>query len=433
MQVSMEKVSNIERRMTIVVPANQVEQAYVKQMSQFVKKANIKGFRPGKVPKNYIEQRFGDKVRQDALSEVMKHAFYEAITQENVKPISSPHIEPKMMLANRSLEFTASFEVLPDIEKIQFYMERIEKLMVSVHPEDIHYVMKQLCKQHTKWRIVERAAQEKDRVVVDYHPIFEGQAEMNHKKQNFPVELSNHVMLPGFEEGLVGALPGEERTLRLNFPADFSIAERAGKPIEFVVKVKQVFEADVPDFDETFIQRLGVSSGKIKDLEAQIQQSLEQECDRMVKVKLKEQIFQHLLEQNPIEVPNALIAREANNIHNEIYGRDHQHDHSEKEMATLNNIAKKRVALSLLMVELTKQENLTVDSNRLQARIQEIASSYEKPEEVIEWLSSNPDKRANIEAQIMEEQLIDKLIANVSVIEKIVSYAELKGIHYNDN
>ncbi len=197
-----------------------------------------------------------------------------------------------------------------------------------------------------------------------------------------------------------------------------------------LVQVKQVFEAEMPVLDEKFAKQLGVKSGDIEELKKQIKQSLEQECKRLVKEKLKEQIFGQLLEQNPLDVPKSLIAREAKKIHDEVYPQHQPHDHhqhSDEENAAFNDIAKKRVLLGLLVSEYAKQANLTANQAHIDQRIQEIALAYENPQEVIEWLSS-AERRSGIEAQVAEDLVLDKLMEGVPLSEKIMSYAELKGI-----
>lgn len=427
MSVSVEKVSKNECKLTFVVPADQVEAAYTKQINQLASKASIKGFRPGKVPMNVIQQRFGDEARKEAMSEVIQNALYEAIAKNNLRPVSTPRVEPKAMLAGQPLEFTASFEVLPELAAIQFNLAAIEKPVVEVKEEDLARVMEQLRKQYTKWQLVDRAAGLEDRVVIDYYAIFEGKSDADNKIQNFPLELGGKVMLPGFEDGLVGAKAGDECKLNLAFPKDLK-DDKAGKPIEFVVNVKQVFEADMPALDDQFAKQLGIKSGSMEDLKQQIKQSLEQERDRLVKEKLKEQIFGKLLEQNPIDVPKSLVAREAKNIHDEMYPQHHDHhQHSDEETAAFNEVAKKRVALGLLIAEYAKQAKLTADKAKIEKRILEIASAYENPQEVIEWLSSS-ERRSGIEAQVAEDMVLDKLMEGLPVTEKTMSYAELKGI-----
>lgn len=428
MQVSVEKISKVERRLTITVPANQIEAAYAKQIDRFAKNANIKGFRPGKAPVSYIHQRFGEDARKEALSDVIQQSLYDAITSEKLQPISSPRVQPKNILANQPLEFTASFEVLPEIEAVNFKMNSIEKLDISIEQPDIDHVIAQLRKQFTKWKLVERPAQAKDRVVIDYYAIFEGVADTENKIQSYPLELGSKVMLPGFEDKLIGAVAGEERTIQLVFPADFTVLERAGKPVEFVVQVKQVFESEAPELDEAFIKRLGVKTGTLDDLGVQIRQSLDQERERIVKEKLKEQVFRELLEQNPLEVPASLVEKEAKNIHDEVYPHQHDHhDHSGDEMTRFNEVATKRVALGLLIAEYAKQNEIKVDETRVTKRILEIAAVYENPAEVAQYLSSD-ERRSGVEGQVLEDQVMDKLMEGVSVVTKSISYAELKGI-----
>lgn len=428
MQVSVEKVSRVERRLTIIVPAQQVEDAYTRQIMEFAKKANIKGFRPGRAPLSYIKQRFGADARKEAVNDVIQKSLYQAIVDEKLQPVSTPRVEPKVIAPDKPLEFVVSFEVLPEIEKINFEKASIEKLNVTLTDADIDRVLAQLLKQYTDWKLVDRPAQENDRVVIDYHTVFEGNADLEHKRENFPLELGSKLMLPGFEEGLIGSKVGDEKTIASKFPDDFTVKERAGKPVDFVVTVKQVFEANKPELTEDFVQKLGIASGKLEDLKNQVKQTLEHERDRLIKEKLKEQVFTKLLDQNQMEVPNALVAREAKVIHDEIYPHhkeDKEHSHNDEEIATFNDIAKKRVALGLLIAEYARKENLTPDKARVDDRIQEIASSYQNPQEVAAWLAK--ERRGGIEAQILEDQVLEKLMEGLDVTEKDISYDELKG------
>lgn len=435
MQVSVEKVSSIRCRLTIVVPATDVEAAYTKQMNQVAKQANVKGFRPGKVPLSVVQERYGASVRQDAMNEVIKSSLYEALAKNNLRPVNAPEIEPKLASgssagADQSLEFVATFDVLPEIEKVLFSVKSLEKLNVQVSDEDVQRVVDQLVKQYTKWNVVDRAAQEKDRIVVDYYAVFDGKSDEEHKIQNFPLELGSKTMLPGFEDGLVGTKPGEEKHLKLTIPKDLPNDEKAGKPIEFVVTVKQVLQAESPKVDPAFVKQLGVKSGKEDELSKQIKESLEAERDRLVKEKLKEQVFSNLIEQNELEIPVSMIDREAHNIHDEVYPQHQHHDHhehSEEEMNAFKDIAKKRVALGLLMSAYAKLEKITPDKARVEKRIQEIAASYENPQEVVAWLSTD-ERRGGIEAQILEDLVLERLIDGISTTEKTMSYAELKGI-----
>lgn len=431
MQVSVEKISNIERKLIISVPAEEVELAYTKKINEFAKKANIKGFRPGKAPLSYITQRFGDDARKEVLSEVMQNAIYEAVSKHQLNPVSTPRVTPKEMSPGKSLEFEVTLEVLPDIEKVEFSMDNLEKLKVDVTDADIDYVIRQLSKQYTKWHPVERPLKTGDRAIIDYYVNFDGKEDPASKTENFPFEIGSKAMLPGFDEALMNSKAGDEKTFTLNLPNEYPDKEKAGKPVEFVVTVKQVVEAKSPEINEQFVKQLGVQSGKLDDLKQQIKQSLEQERDRIVQDKIKDQVFKQLLEQNPIEVPESLIEREAKRIHDELYPNhksktEKEHQHSQEELTTFKDIAKKRVSVGILIAEYAKIHKVKAEKERVQKRILEIASVYENPKEVATWLASE-DRLANIESQVLEDQILDKLITGINTIEKPMSYAELKG------
>lgn len=427
MQVSVEKLSEIKRRLTIVIPASQIEEAYTSKINHFVQTSKIKGFRPGKAPKSFIQQRYGEEARQEAYLDVMKGALHDALEENNLNPVSVPEIAPKKTEVKESFEFVVSFEVLPQISEIKFEMENIEQLNVSITQEDIDLVVEQLKKQYTKWHLVDRDVKEKDKVVIDYYTIIDGTPDMDNKVTNFPLEIGSSMMIPGFETGLIGAKIDEERKIQIRFPEDFSIAARAGKEATFVITVKQIFEAELPSVDANFIKDLGIASGEYDDLVKQIKQSLEIEKNRLIRERQKEKIFDVLIEKNTIEIPDALIAEEAKVIHDEIHSHEKDHKHSSEEDTAYRELAKKRVMLGLLMRQYAKQNNLKVDKDKVNKRIEEISSIYEKPEEVITWLSSN-ERLSQVEAQVLEDQLVEKLLESIPVIERNLSFAELKNI-----
>lgn len=431
MQISVEKVSNSEQRLTISVPHQEIEAEYQKQIQEVAKKANLQGFRPGKAPLQLIMKRYGEEVRRDAMSTVMRQALSDAIKEHQLQPINYPRIEPKVGKNANAFEFVAYIEVYPEITDIAFDMKDVEKLHVDVKESDIEQVIDQLKKQHTRWEEVTRPAVLKDRLVIDYYAIFEGKSDLENKVEKFTLELGSHAMIPGFEDGLIGAVAGEQKNLSLHFPADFQLTDKAGKPVDFVVSIDKVYQGETPEINAEFLKKLGIETGNVDDLKSQIRSSLEQERDRLIKAKLKEQIFGYLIEHNSIDVPSSLVEREAHAIHDEMYRYEHDHSkHSEDELNKFNEIAKKRVSLSLLLAEIIKKHDLKVDQNLVDARVNEIAALYQDSAEVIKWLSSK-EQRQGIESQVLEDQVIEKLMENLNVIQKEMSYAELKGIQNN--
>jgi trigger factor len=454
MQVSVEKLNSVSYRLSITIPANIVENAYQKQLNQFAKKTSIKGFRPGKAPlsniKNYIKERYGtdirnDPLRQDALNEVIQQSLSQAISEQKLTSIITRRVELKVSVPDQPLEYIAHIEILPNIGNIQFKLDNIEKLTVTVQDDDINRVLNHLCKQHANWQLVDHPVEEKNRVVIDYYEV-NGENEKNEENQaneengekvdshekmeGFTLEIGSHLMIPGFEEGLIGAKAGDKKTLHLVYPSDFHNKEKAGKSVDFAIFVKQVFQADIPMIDEHFIVKLGITSGKKEDLITQIRQSLELECDRLVKEKIKMQVFHQLISLNPFDVPYSFVENECKRIHDEIYppNQTHNHqEHTEQELTTFNNIATGRVMLHFLIAEYAKQSHLSIDRNRVEKRINEIAIAFDDPSKVIKWLLSD-EQRPNIEAQVLEDQVIEKLLDGVPETIKTMSYAELKGI-----
>lgn len=428
MQTSLEKISNAEQRLTISVPNKAIEAEYQKQILEVAKKANLQGFRPGKAPMQLIQQRYGDEIRRDAVSTIMRHALADAIKEHQLQPINYPRIEPKLSKGSDALEFIAYIEVYPEINDVQFTLQEVEKLVVDIKESDIDHVIEQLTKQHIEWQEVSRPAALKDRLVLDYYAIFEGKSDLENKVEKFTLEIGSNTMIPGFEEGLVGVSAGDDKTLSLHFPADFQLSDKAGKPVDFVIKIHKIYEGKVPELAGDFLKKLGIEDGNVDTLKAQIRSSLEQERDRLVQERLKEQLFTHLIDNNSIDVPSSLVQREASAIHDEMYRYEHDHSqHSEDELSKFSDVAKKRVTLSLLLAEIIKKHGLTPDPELVQKRIDQIAALYQDSAEVMKWLSADK-QRQGIESQVLEDQVVNKLIENLHVIQKEMSYADLKGM-----
>jgi trigger factor len=427
MQVSVEAPSKIERRMTVVVPVDKLDQAYDNRINKLAKTVKVAGFRPGKVPLDVIRQRYGDTVRQEALSEVIQSSLYAAIHQEKLNPVGIPMVEPKTVIAGQPLEFVATFEVLPPIENVQFNLTTLEKSIGTIGEADIERVVQHLSSQHTKWEKVDRASQEKDQVIIDFVGKIDGEKFQGGEAHDFAIVIGSKKMIPGFEEGLIGLSSGQEKTIAVTFPENYFAKEFAGKAAEFTVKMLRVMQPVVPATDEAFIRKLGVKSGKLEDLHAEIRRNLDREMERLVKMKLKNQVFDKLLEQNTVDIPKSLIDKESKRIHDELHPHHHgqEHQHSESEMAVFVDAAKRNVTLGLLVAELIKKYEIKSDKERIQTYISSISSAYEKPEDVQQWYRNNKQAMAEIEMQILEEQVVEKLLEGVTVTEKVMSYNEL--------
>lgn len=427
MQVSVEAPNKLERRITVVVPVDKIEEAYDKRITKLAKTAKVNGFRKGKIPLDYVKQRYGDSARQEALSEVIQSSLYAAINQEKLNPVGVPMVEPKSVIPGQPLEFVATFEVLPEFDTVNFALTSIEKQVSSIEDVDIEKVLQHLRQQQGKWIKVDRAAQEKDQVVIDFTGRMDGKIFEGGEAHDYPIVIGSKAMIPGFEEGLVGLHVGEEKVLPVTFPDNYFAPEFSGKAAEFTVKVISISEMKLAEINEAFIKKMGVKSGAIEDLSKEIRKNLEREMARVIKAKMKKNVFDHLLEQNPLDIPKALIEREAKRIHDELHPHHagQEHHHTDAEMAEFNKAAKSNVALGLLVAKLVKQLNVLPDKERIQAQINALAAVYENPADVANWYATNKKAKAEVEMQVLEEQLVDKLLENVQVTEKMLSYSEL--------
>jgi len=426
MQVSVESPSKLERRLTVVVPVETLNKAYDSRIANLAKNAKIAGFRPGKAPLNVVKQRYGDTARQEALSEVIQTSLYDAIHQEKLNPVGTPSVEPKMVMPDQPLEYIATFEVLPEVENFRFELDSLEKQVATITEEDTQRVIDHLRSQHTTWKKVDRVAEDKDQVVIDFRGSIDGIVFAGGEAHDYPIVLGSKSMIPGFEEGILGMKAGEEKVIKVTFPENYFSAEVAGKVAEFAIKVISVSQPELPEVNENFVKKLGIKSGKPEDLLVEIRKNLERELERVISSKLKAQIFDKMLEQNALEIPKALIEREASRIHDEVHpNHGHQHSHTQEEMNAFNDAAKRNVALGLLVAEIIKQHKISADKNRVQAHLAKLASSYENPAEVMDWYGKNKRAFAEIEMQILEEQVVEALLKDVKVIEKMLSYNEL--------
>jgi trigger factor len=427
MQVSVESPTKLKRRVTVTVPVAQLDEAFDKRIAQLAKTAKVKGFRPGNVPVSHIKQLYGDSARQDALSEVIQSSLYTALNQEKLKPAGVPRIEPKTIEQGKPLEYIAEFEILPEVGSINFKGGDIEKQVAVITEEDIDKVVARLCEQYTTWKVVERAAQDKDQVVIDFRGAIDGKVFQGGEAHEYPIIIGSNTMIPGFEEGVVGMQAGDEKTINVTFPDTYFAKEVAGKVAEFAVKAHKVSEPVVAVLDETLVKKFGIQSGKLEELRSEIKKNLDRELDRVINSKLKAKIFDALLEQNPLDVPEALIEQEAKRIHDEMHphhaGKEHNHSHD--EMAQFNEAAKRNVMLGLLISEYVKQNKISPDKTRVQDHITKMAGAYENPAEVIKWYASDKRRLAEVEMLVLEEQVMEKLLESGNVVEKMLKYQEL--------
>lgn len=425
MQVSVENTSALERRMTIAVPAERVENEVNKRLQQTARRAKVPGFRPGKVPMSVIRQRYEDAARQEAFGDLVQASFYEAVVEQKLNPAGAPAVEPKSFEKGGDLEYVATFEVFPEFTVAGFDSIAVERLSAEVADADLDNMLEVLRKQNVRFEAADRAAQNEDQLNIDFVGKVEGEVFAGGSAKGTQLVLGSGRMIPGFEEGLVGAKAGEERVLNLSFPEDYQNLDLAGKAAEFTVTVNSVSEPKLPELNEEFFAQFGIKEASLEGFRAEVRKNMERELRQAIKTKVKNQVMDGLVAANPIEVPKALLENEVNRLRVQAVQQFGGNIKPEQLPAELfEEQAKRRVVLGLIVAEVVKQNELKPDEARVREMIQEMASAYQEPEQVVAWYYKNDQQLNEVRSVVLEEQVVDTVLQKATVTDKSVSYEE---------
>ncbi|MFR0672201.1 trigger factor [Enterobacterales bacterium AW_CKDN230030176-1A_HGKHYDSX7] len=425
MQVSVENTSALERRMTIGVPAERIETEVNKRLQQTARRAKVPGFRPGKVPMSVIRQRYEEAARQEALGDLIQATFYEAVVEQKLNPAGAPAVEPKVFEKGKDLEYIATFEVFPEFTVAGFDTINVERLEAEVADADLDNMLEVLRKQNVRFEAVEREAQNEDQLNIDFVGKVDGEAFAGGSATGTQLVLGSGRMIPGFEDGLVGAKAGEERVLNVTFPEDYQNLDLAGKAAEFTVKVNSVSAPQLPELNEDFFAQFGIKESSLEGFRAEVRKNMERELRQAIKTKVKNQVMDGLLAANPVDVPKALLENEVNRLRVQAVQQFGGNIKPEQLPAELfEEQAKRRVVLGLIVAEVVKQFELKPDDARVRAMIEEMASAYQEPEQVIAWYYKNDQQMNEVRSVVLEEQVVDTVLQKATVTDKSVSYEE---------
>lgn len=429
MEVTVESSAGLERRMRVRVPEEQVSSEVSKRLENLSRQARVPGFRPGKVPMKVIRQRFGRQVREEVVGEVMRSSFYDALTQEQLRPAGSPTIEPESLEPGQDLAYLATFDVYPQVSLPPLESLSIARPVAAVEETDVDAMIETLRRQRRNWTEVQRAATASDRVIIDFEGFMDGAPLENAHGKGFAAELDTQRMIPGFEAGLVGLSAGESKTLELSFPEDYHVAALAGRPVSFEVTVQRVEEASLPEVDDAFAAGFGVSEGGAQALREEVRRNMERELEDRLRNLTKRRTMDALLLGQDIELPAALVEEESRRAL-ERRKTELAHSGMDPEQLALSagmfeEQARTRVSLGLVLSELIKEHSLQPDPAKVRARIDSIASTYERPEEVVGWYYGNRERLADIETAVLEEQVVDWVLGRASVTDEATTFAAL--------
>ncbi|EPA9397212.1 trigger factor [Yersinia enterocolitica] len=427
MQVSVETTQGLGRRVTITVAADSIEKAVKSELVKAAKNVRIDGFRKGHVPMNIVEQRYGASVRQDVLGDLMQRNFVDAIIKEKINPAGAPNYVPGQYKEGEDFTYSVEFEVYPEVELKDLESIEVEKPVVEVNDADVDTMLETLRKQQATWKETDAAATAEDRATLDFTGSIDGEVFEGGKATDFVLAMGQGRMIPGFEEGVIGHKAGEEFTIDVNFPEDYHAENLKGKSAKFDIVLKKVEVRELPELTEEFIKRFGVADGSVAGLRAEVRKNMERELKGAVRNRVKTQAIDGLVSANEIDVPAALVEGEIDVLRRQAAQR---FGGNEKQAAELprelfEEQAKRRVVVGLLLGEVISQHELKADEDRVKALIEEMASAYEDPQEVIEFYSKNKELMNNIRNVALEEQAVETLLSKAKVTEKPTTFSEL--------
>ncbi|BAP14132.1 MAG: trigger factor [Alcanivorax borkumensis] len=427
MQVSVETTSGLERRVTVGVPAEKVDVAVEGKLQEAQKTIRLDGFRPGKVPMREVKRRFGGAVRNEVLADVMREAFIEAVEQEKLQPAGMPGFEATTNEAGKDLEFVATFEVYPQVELAAFDSIEVEKPQSEVTDADVDTMIETLRQQRAEFADVDRASEIGDRVNIDFKGLKDGEAFEGGTAEGQNLELGSGQMIPGFEDGIVGMKAGEEKDIDVTFPEDYQSEDLKGQAVVFHIKVNKVEGKALPEVDAEFMKGFGVDDGDETKFKAEVRKNMERELKNAITSKVKEQAMDGLVNLHEFDLPGALVTQEIQRMRQQMmqqFGGGQQFDPSILPDDLFKEQAERSVRLGLVVRAILDKNEIKADADKVKARVEEISEQYEKPEEVVSWVYSNPQQLQQIEGAILEEQVVDLVLESAKVEEKTMPYQD---------
>lgn len=429
MQVSVETTSGLERRLTIAVPAADVDGQVNAKLAEVAKTAKINGFRKGKVPLKVINQQYGAAARQEVASDLINSSYMKAIEQESVRPAGYPKIEVNSIEAGKDLEYVATIEVYPEVELGEFDGYELTRLSAEIKDADVDKAIEGLREQQASFSEVERAAIDGDQTTIDFVGTKDGEEFQGGKGDDFKLVLGSGSMIPGFEDGVVGMTSGDTKTLNLTFPEDYQVDDLKGADVKFDVTVKKVEEKSLPAVDADFMKHFGSDSEEqFKD---EIKKNMERELKKAVEGKLKASVMDKLVENHQVELPKALIDSEIEALREQMmqqFGGMQQNKSLDLKSLLPDEMfteqAERRVSLGLIVGEVVKKNEIKVDADKVRAYIDETAASYDKPQEVVDYYYQNQQMLSGVESIVLEDMVVDTVLEQAKVTDATVDYDE---------
>ena len=429
MQVSVETMGGLERRLKISVEAESFESEITTKLKETSRRIKLPGFRPGKVPLKEVRRRFGPAVRAEVAQEIMQSSYMDAVNQEELSPAGAPELDIVNIDLGADLEFTATFEIFPSIEIADLSGVKIKQPVAEVQTEDLETMISRLQEQRKEWIDLDQGSKSEQghRITVDFIGKMDGEEFEGGTGQEVQIELGSGQMIEDLEKGLIGLSAGESVTIPVTFPDDYQAENLKGKAAEFEVSVRKLEEPKIPPLDESFFKLFGVDDDDVEAFRAKIRENMENEIDQSSKGQVKRQVMDQLFELHDFSTPKALIERECDVLRDQMMQQLQmpvKPDTDPLPSELFKDEAEKRVRVGLIINEIVSAENLSADSDKVRERIETIAQPYDQPEQIINFYYGNEQQLQQVEMAVLEDTVIDHILAQVNV-EKL-------GSNYDD-
>lgn len=428
MNVKVDKKEGLIRVATVEVPYEDIEKKINEKIAQLAPKAKIPGFRPGKVPAKVLMQQYGDSARQEALGETIQTTLMDALTKENLNPAGMPKVDVKQFESGKPLIYEAEFEEYPEVDVTPLEAVEIEQISAEASDKDLEKVLDNMRKQHSKWNEVDRAAKNDDQVIIDFEGFIDDKAFEGGTAKEVPLVLGSNSMIPGFEEGIVGAKAGDELEVKVKFPKEYHNKDYADKDALFKIKVHKVQEAELPELDDKLAESFGVKEGGLAALKEDLMKNMNRELQSMITSQNKKVVIDQLLEANKFDVPQALIENEVKHLREQMM-KQFGENMDKKQLPNLPDEmfsaeAKRRVTIGLLVGSVIKKHDIKADPDGVKELLEVAASMYKNPKEVLDWYHEDKNRLSQFEMLAVENQVLDLLSEKAKITKKELSYDE---------
>lgn len=427
MQVSVEKTSELSRKMVVSVPESVVQEKIEARLKSLAKKVKIDGFRPGKVPQQVIKKMYGEQVRGEVAGDLIETTYVDAVVKEQLRPAGMPVIHSPSH--DDGFQYTAEFEVYPEIALDGVNGMAVKRPVANVTESDIDAMIEKLRQRNKTWQTVERAAQAGDRVTIAFSGSVDGENFTGDRIADYPVEIGAGQMIPGFEDNLIGLSAGEQKTFNATFPENYGKETLAGKTAEFSVEASKVEVPVVPEVDADFIKKHGIEDGDSAAFRDDIRNTMERQLAQALAARLKNSTMDALYDAVPVTVPNALVDSEIESLMKPYKENAKKRNVKFEDLNLPRDMfeeqAKRRVALGLILAEVIEQGEIKLDNERVRGAVEEMAQNYEHPQHVIDWYYADEKRLDDVKNMVLEDQAVDWLVARANVQDENLSFYDL--------